>query len=450
MVPFDLLAQLGTWGPYAVALAIGVGFGATLESAGFGDSRKLAAQFYLGDMTVLKVMFTAIVVAAVLIHGASGLGLLDLERVFVNPTYLVPGIVGGLIMGVGFIIGGFCPGTSLVAASTLKLDGVAFLGGVGAGVFLFGETVDLFGDAWRSTFFGRFTLPELAGPPHGVVVLLLVLLALAMFFGAEIAEAVFGRGQRLDRELLRPRNRFHIAAGGTLAVSALLVMLVGQPDVHARWEALAGTTGIDLAGRAPYVHPGEVVEWMADPAVTVRILDVRSEGDFNLFHVMGSKRTTPDELASPDFLRQLSAEKDNTLFFVVSNGETDATAAWKVLAGARLANVYIVEGGVNNWLRTYPPDPCIATALPADQRRDGERLAFLFSKAVGHACHAAHPDARFKEPPTDCFLQSHPEIRRLPQRERGARPVPFDDKKAPVFERRVKLKKKTAAKGGCG
>ena len=116
---------------FLVFLIIGMGFGAVLEMAGFGDSRKLAAQFYFKDMTVLKVMFTGIVVACVLVFLSSSLGWLNYDKIWVNPTYLWPEIVGGLIMGVGFIIGGFCPGTSLVAASTLKLDGIVFvLGGL--------------------------------------------------------------------------------------------------------------------------------------------------------------------------------------------------------------------------------------------------------------------------------------------------------------------------------
>ncbi|MEZ4581350.1 MAG: YeeE/YedE thiosulfate transporter family protein [Caldilineaceae bacterium] len=98
---------------------------------GAGDVRlrqspKLARQFYFKEMTVLKVMFMGIVVAMLLIFWATAMGWLNYNLIWVNPTYLWPGIVGGLIMGVGFIIGGFCPGTSLVAAATLKLDGIFF------------------------------------------------------------------------------------------------------------------------------------------------------------------------------------------------------------------------------------------------------------------------------------------------------------------------------------
>ena len=134
MAPFDIASSLGPVAYALVFVAIGFGFGAVLEMGGFGDTRKLAGQFYFKDMTVLRVMFTAIAVAAVLIALASSFGLLDVSRVFVNPTYLWPGIVGGLIMGVGFVIGGFCPGTSLVAASTLKIDGIVFLVGALLGV----------------------------------------------------------------------------------------------------------------------------------------------------------------------------------------------------------------------------------------------------------------------------------------------------------------------------
>jgi hypothetical protein len=107
MAPFELDGFMGGVGVYLVYLLIGIGFGATLEMAGFADSRRLAAQFYFKDLTVLKVMFTAIVTAMTLVFLASALQLLDYNVIWVNPTFLIPGIVGGLVMGVGFIIGGY-------------------------------------------------------------------------------------------------------------------------------------------------------------------------------------------------------------------------------------------------------------------------------------------------------------------------------------------------------
>ena len=90
--PLNVTELLGQYGAYLVFLVIGFGFGYALEIGGFGNSKKLAAQFYFKDLTVLKVMFTGIIVAMVSVFLASALGLLDYSLVWVNPTYLWPGL----------------------------------------------------------------------------------------------------------------------------------------------------------------------------------------------------------------------------------------------------------------------------------------------------------------------------------------------------------------------
>ncbi len=107
MAPFPIEQIFGHWGAYLIFLLIGMAFGGTLEMTGFANSTKLAAQFYFKDQTVLKTMFTGIIVAMLLIFLSTGLKLLDYSVIFVNPTYLVPLIVAGFIMGFGFIIGGY-------------------------------------------------------------------------------------------------------------------------------------------------------------------------------------------------------------------------------------------------------------------------------------------------------------------------------------------------------
>lgn len=196
MAPFDFAALFGETGGYLVYLAIGFCFGFILESSGFGDSRILAAQFYFRRLNVLKVMFTAIVVAMLLIFWSTALGLLDYNEIWVKQTYLWPGIAGGIIMGVGFILGGYCPGTSLVSAATLKIDGMFFLAGFIAGAIGFGETVTHIEAFWHSGYLGVFTLPEFLGVETGVVVVLVVCLALAMFaFFEWLRRAVYGAGR---------------------------------------------------------------------------------------------------------------------------------------------------------------------------------------------------------------------------------------------------------------
>ena len=154
--------------------------------------------------------------------GEQALGLLDYNLIRVNPTYLWPGIVGGLIMGVGFIVGGLCPGTSLVAMATFKIDGLFYVSGVFFRIFLIGETVDNFSIFWNSSYLGRLTLPEVFGLSPGVVVVLVVLMALGMFAGADLLERIFGkRNLRLE-----PKARF--AAPAAMIAVALAVLAIGR------------------------------------------------------------------------------------------------------------------------------------------------------------------------------------------------------------------------------
>jgi hypothetical protein len=218
---------------YLVFGLIGFAFGFVLEMSGFGNSKKLAAQFYFKELTVLKVFFGAIVTGMVLVFLSSAIGILDFNLVYVPETYLWSGLLGGVIMGVGFIIGGFCPGTSVVSAATFKLDGLFFLLGALFGVFVFGDTEKYFDGFWHSGYFGRVTLMDVFHLPTGVVVLLVVFMALFMFWGAEQLERIFGK-RDLTKE---PRLRY--AGAGLLVLGALAVLLIGQPDTEDKWAQIA-------------------------------------------------------------------------------------------------------------------------------------------------------------------------------------------------------------------
>ena len=291
MPPFPLpLEQLvGQWPSYFVYLVIGIAFGAVLEMAGFAISTKLAAQFYFKDMTVLKVMFTGIITAMVLIFGATALGLLDYNLIYVNPTYVWPGIVGGLIMGFGFIIGGFCPGTSLVSAATLKIDGMIFAAGAFFGIFVFGETVSSFETFWNSSYLGRVTLMDMFGTSTGVIVVGVMIMALLAFAAAEVAEYYIGK-----KKQRRPRWYIGVAVAGL--VLAFGVLIIGQPTNEDRWNAIASEKAPLLETRAAYAHPGEVLQYMNDRKIDTLLIDVRSEADYNQFHIRDARHVPIDQL----------------------------------------------------------------------------------------------------------------------------------------------------------
>ncbi len=380
--PLNLEDLLGHWESYLVSLAIGIAFGVVLEVAGFGDSRRLAAQFYLGDMTVLKVMFTGIVVAMVMVFAASAVNLLDFNLVWVNPTYLWPGIVGGLIMGVGFIIGGFCPGTSLVSAATGRLDGLFFAVGAFFGIFVFGETVGSFEDFWYSSYEGRYIIPEFLNISTGATVVILVLFALFAFAFAEQMERIFGGAD------LKKAPKWRFGAAGTLLASAVVVMLIGQPDTDDRWNTIKDEKAPMLANRDVQVQPGEVLALMRDDRINLILLDVREEADFNLFHLLDAVNIPADKI--PDHLKDFRAKSANTVFMVISNDEKAATEVWKTMVSESVPNVYLLEGGINNWITVFA-DADFKTATPVENRAD-DTLAYAFTSALGSRYSMANPN----------------------------------------------------------
>jgi len=381
--PLPLADLLGHWGSYAVYAVIGIAFGMTLESAGFGNSKLLAAQFYFKDMRVFKVMFTAIIVAMTLIFLSSSLGLLDYNLIWVPPTYLWPGIVGGLIMGVGFIVGGFCPGTSLVGVATGKLDAVMFVFGVLFGIYMFGETVGSFATFFDSSNMGRFTLPELFNASYGLVVVCIVVVAILIFVVAEKVEAMVND---------RPQQRlpgWTGPAAGALTALAVTALVIGQPSNEDRWESIAVESQARLDGRAVQISSAEFIKYRDDSKIKIVPLDVREERYFNQFHLRGAVHVPLDQVQTK--ARELQFEPANTVFVAISNDETAATEAWKILKAESLPNIYILEGGINAWLKSYAGD-----SLGDEDRvynRQEDQLAYKFNAATGSRHPAAEPSA---------------------------------------------------------
>jgi len=167
-----------------VAFVLGLGFGFFLERAGFGSARKLAAQFYLYDMSVFKVMFTAIVTGMLGVTYLGWIGWLDLDLVYLVPTFLGPQIVGGLVLGVGFVVGGYCPGTSVAALATGRIDALVYALGIFTGTFAYAEVYPSIKDLVNANPMGQVTLPEVFGLPWGLVVFAVVVIAVVGFWGA--------------------------------------------------------------------------------------------------------------------------------------------------------------------------------------------------------------------------------------------------------------------------
>jgi len=176
------------------ALVIGLAFGYILESSGFSSSRKLAGVFYGYDFAVLKVFFTAALVSVIGILYMDYLGYVDMGQLYVHPTYLKSALIGGAIMGLGFITGGFCPGTSLCAAAIGKIDALVYVAGIMIGIYIFSELFDWIEPLYDSDFLGYITIMDSLEMSPYVFVFAFTLLAVVAF---AISDAVRKRVKKV-------------------------------------------------------------------------------------------------------------------------------------------------------------------------------------------------------------------------------------------------------------
>jgi len=166
-----------------IAFIVGIGFGFALEQAGFSSSRKMIGIFYGYDMIVVRVFLTAVLTSAIGLLFFNYLGWIDYDLLYVNPTFIWSAIIGGLLVGLGIIMSGFCPGTSFSALSIGKIDAMAFIAGIALGVFFYAETFELFFEKlYKAGNLGNIRIYETLGISPGLFIFLFILFGIGLFW----------------------------------------------------------------------------------------------------------------------------------------------------------------------------------------------------------------------------------------------------------------------------
>ncbi len=249
-----------------IAVFIGIAFGFVLERAGFGRADKLSAQFYLRDMTVFKVMFTAIVTAMlglVIVSSFGVVNLRDISESISSWTYVWPMLFGGLLLGAGFIISGYCPGTSIVASASGNVDGIFAFGGVVTGTFLYSELLQIpaFHHFHTSGEKGAWFLYDLVRVPPQLLAAVIAVMALLAFIGAEKVEKWMNGPA--GEPVLRRRAFATIVATAAVAIIAIAVPI----RTTAATQSVSTITASELSRR------------IVNEPWTVRIVDTRQKAN---------------------------------------------------------------------------------------------------------------------------------------------------------------------------
>jgi rhodanese-related sulfurtransferase/uncharacterized membrane protein YedE/YeeE len=333
---------LNSFGAFVASLLIGIAFGAALEKAGFGSSRRLAGIFYFRDMTVLKVMFTAVVFAMLGICYARALGLVNLENVHFLHTVYAAQIVGGLIFGAGFVMSGWCPGTGAVGLASGKIDALFFLVGAVGGSMLYNELHPLLGPIFAGDQGVVFAYDSLGVSEAGFAFWFTVI-AVGCFWGSEYLEKKrHGQGRLWGTPFLAI-----FSAALILAASGLFPLegysSSGVPGVS---RALLKAEIPEPVETAPAsTEPRQLADRLLGGDATLTVVDLRSPEEFEKFHIRSALNLPVEGLAEA-----LLPHRNKGTIVLYSNGTIRAAEARESLIRAGFKNVSFMAGGLEGFL----------------------------------------------------------------------------------------------------
>ena len=327
-----------------VAFVIGIAFGMILEQAGFSSSRRLTGLFYGYDFTVLRVFFTAAITAIIGVALLEHFGFLDTGLIYVNTMFLLPAIVGGIIMGVGFIIGGYCPGTSMCALSIGKLDAMTFVGGGLLGVFLYAELYPFISGFANSTDWGPIYVYDSLGISKGLFSFLLIIAAIG----------AFSLTSRLEKRISKdaPSNAFprlaHMTSGTAAFIMALILLWL--PSRQGEILSEVSNPGYKPMHPVTLISSDELAFRILDRDPRLILVDVRPAQEYAQAALPGSNNLAVSDLFKKD-AGLLLAGKHNLKVFISQNGQEAKRAA---LVADRLGytNISVLEGGFEGFRKT--------------------------------------------------------------------------------------------------
>ncbi len=355
---------------FIVAIFIGIAFGFILEQAGFSTSKKLVGLFYGYDFTVLRVFFTGGVTAMLGVIILGHFGLLDLSLIYVNPTFIWSALAGGLIMGLGFVIGGFCPGTSVTAAAIGKIDAMIFVVGSAIGVLIFAEGYPMFEDFYKAGSWGNVRIFETLGMSQALFAFLLTLTAVGAFwFTTLIENKVNGK----PNPEFRPA-RLYIGLTGLAFLTGLSAFVM--PDIKDAYLKDITNTDYVNAYNIKMTTSDELAFRLMDDDNLLQIIDVRSPEEFKKLSLPHSQSFTLMNLFIKDAKKILAVKHKK--YVVIGDDELSSKKAAIIADRLGYENISYLKGGLNEFkeeIINYKKPSVLKTRQEVDTNRFREQAS---------------------------------------------------------------------------
>jgi rhodanese-related sulfurtransferase len=323
------------------ALIIGIFFGVILEQAGFSTSKKLVGLFYGYDFTVLRVFFTAGIVAMIGVIAMEHFGLLDINLTYINPTFFWSAIIGGLIMGLGFVVGGFCPGTSICAAAIGKVDAMIFVAGSFIGVLIFVEGYPLWEELYKSNNWGNTRIFDALGIQQTVFAFILTAFSLFAFWMVSIIE---NKVNGIKKPVFR-FTPYYVTIGAIGFILSLSAFILTE-----RKDSLQ-----NLVSNKEFVNNYDIETMSVDEFAyrimkddkKLQIIDFRPIKEYEKQSLPGSTLFTFDNLFEKEPSKILRIRGKTNLF--VANDEHTERQLAIIAERLDFSNITILVGGLNRF-----------------------------------------------------------------------------------------------------
>jgi rhodanese-related sulfurtransferase len=301
----------------------------------------LVGLFYGYDFTVLRVFFTAGVTAMIGVIALAHFGLLDISLIYVNPTFLWSAIVGGLIMGLGFVIGGYCPGTSVCAAAIGKIDAMIFVAGSFLGVLVFAEGYPLFEDLYKAQNWGNVTIFSVFGMSQSLFAFLLIVVAVSAFWTVTFIENKVN-GKSNPEFGNKPLYYGLTVAAILIALSAFIL-----PDRKESILNAANNNNYSASMNIKEMSTDELAFRLMDDDKNVKIFDLRSPKEYAAVSLPKSANINYQNLFEKDIIKQLSFKNNKNIF--VANDENQERKAAIISLELGFKQAFILKGGFNQF-----------------------------------------------------------------------------------------------------
>lgn len=329
-----------------IALIAGIGFGFVLEQAGFSSTKKLVGLFYGYDFTVLKVFFTAGVTAMIGVLLLAHWGWLDLSMIYINPTFLWSALLGGAIMGVGFIIGGFCPGTAVCAASIGKLDGVAFVFGSGLGVLAFAEGYPMLKNIYLSQAWGGVLMSDMLGMSKIAFAFLLTSIAIISFY---LTGRIENRVNGVQSAINKNKRMIYVSAAGSAFV--VLFIIAFMPDSNSLMQTRINKALNQQDFTIASVPADKLASEIVNNYYRINVIDVRDTAAFRVYHLPFAINIPIEKMNLRQWKKILDQKHKANYFY--ADDQTVAEKAYLLAGYIGKAENYILTDSALNFKKLF-------------------------------------------------------------------------------------------------